>query len=75
VDPDFKIYHRRHQVSAHTIQLNERVDADNTPEISAEGLTAKEGLLLWCKRKTACYEEIDITDFSTSWNNGLALYV
>ncbi|KAG0129068.1 calponin homology domain-containing protein [Tuber indicum] len=41
-------------------------------DINAEGLTAKEGLLLWCKRKTACYEEIDITDFSTSWNNGLA---
>lgn len=49
-----------------------RAEADSDG-ISAEGLTAKEGLLLWCKRKTACYEEIDIRDFSTSWNNGLAL--
>lgn len=40
---------------------------------SAEGHTAKEGLLLWCQRKTMLYEDVDITDFSSSWNNGLAL--
>jgi hypothetical protein len=44
-----------------------------TININEEGLTAKEGLLLWCQRKTACYEEVDIRDFSSSWNNGLAL--
>ena len=41
-------------------------------DINEEGLSAKEGLLLWCQRKTACYEEVEIRDFSTSWNNGLA---
>ncbi|KAI6380876.1 hypothetical protein MCOR25_001401 [Pyricularia grisea] len=41
-------------------------------DINEEGLTAKEGLLLWCQRKTACYEECDVRDFSASWNDGLA---
>lgn len=44
-------------------------------DINEEGMTAKEGLLLWCQRKTACYEEVEVRDFSGSWNDGLALWV
>ncbi|KAJ5913278.1 hypothetical protein N7504_002161 [Penicillium tannophilum] len=41
-------------------------------DINEEGMTAKEGLLLWCQRKTACYDDVEIRNFSSSWNDGLA---
>ncbi|KAJ9091404.1 hypothetical protein QFC19_009114 [Naganishia cerealis] len=43
--------------------------------INEEGLQAREGLLLWCQRKTAgspYHPDVDIRDFKRSWSTGLA---
>ena len=32
----------------------------------------KEALLLWCKAHTHGYDHVDINDFTTSWQNGMA---
>lgn len=41
-------------------------------DINVEGLTAKEGLLLWCQRKTMDYNDVDVRNFTSSWTDGLA---
>jgi len=41
-------------------------------EISVEEATARDALLLWCKKNTQGYDGVDIKNFHRSWNNGLA---
>ncbi|XP_014667400.1 PREDICTED: alpha-actinin, sarcomeric-like [Priapulus caudatus] len=41
-------------------------------DISMEELTAKEGLLLWCQRKTAPYKNCNVQNFHLSFKDGLA---
>ncbi|XP_032882743.1 alpha-actinin-1 isoform X2 [Amblyraja radiata] len=40
-------------------------------DISVEQTSAKEGLLLWCQRKTAPYKNVNIQNFHISWKDGL----
>lgn len=44
-------------------------------DINEEGLSAKEGLLLWTQKRTVPYrDDFVIKDFTVSWKSGLALY-
>ena len=40
--------------------------------ISVEELSAKEGLLLWCQKKTQGYKDVKVDNFHTSFQDGLA---
>ncbi|XP_058977643.1 mucin-2 isoform X10 [Musca domestica] len=42
------------------------------PSLNARAATAKEQLLQWCQLKTKEYENVQITNFSSSWVDGLA---
>nr|XP_014102367.1 mucin-5AC isoform X5 [Bactrocera oleae] len=42
------------------------------PALNARAATVKEQLLQWCQSKTQEYENVQITNFSASWSDGLA---
>ncbi|XP_028043186.1 uncharacterized protein LOC114252761 [Bombyx mandarina] len=50
----------------------ERKDPLNALQVKNGG-SKRNALLKWCQQKTFGYNNIDITNFSSSWNDGLAL--
>lgn len=50
--------------------LGERKDPLNT--LVVNGGSKRNALLKWCQNKLIGYRNIDITNFSSSWNDGLA---
>lgn len=41
--------------------------------LTKNGGSKRNALLKWCQNKTIGYQNIEITNFSSSWNDGLAL--
>lgn len=52
------------------INLGERKDPLSA--LVKNGGSKRNALLKWCQNKTVGYRNIDITNFSSSWNDGLA---
>ncbi|EDS36928.1 paramyosin [Culex quinquefasciatus] len=51
--------------------ISDRKDPLNA--LVKNGGSKRNALLKWCQNKTVGYRNIDITNFSSSWNDGLAL--
>ncbi|XP_049879034.1 uncharacterized protein LOC126375973 isoform X3 [Pectinophora gossypiella] len=54
------------------IAAGERKDPLNALQVKNGG-SKRNALLKWCQQKTLGYSNIDITNFSSSWNDGMAL--
>ncbi|XP_037289371.2 cytospin-A isoform X2 [Rhipicephalus microplus] len=63
---------RRNSYSLHTSSDLSFEKKDPLASLVKGGGSKRNALLKWCQNKTMGYKNIDITNFSSSWNDGLA---
>lgn len=63
---------RRNSYSLHTCSDLSFEKKDPLASLVKGGGSKRNALLKWCQNKTMGYKNIDITNFSSSWNDGLA---
>ncbi|XP_052447909.1 cytospin-B isoform X2 [Carassius gibelio] len=65
-----------HQSSFTHNRANSKLNVERTDPLSAlareYGGSKRNALLKWCQKKTEGYPNIDVTNFSSSWSDGLA---
>lgn len=67
-------HHSHHHKNLKSIAM--LISGERKDPLSAlvkNGGSKRNALLKWCQNKTVGYRNIDITNFSSSWNDGLAL--
>ncbi|XP_054166378.1 cytospin-A-like [Oppia nitens] len=52
--------------------INDDKKSDPLSKLVRGGGSKRNALLKWCQNRTVGYKDIDITNFSSSWNDGLA---
>lgn len=57
----------RFQIQGIEVEIDDDVESE-----SKDKRSAKEALLLWCRRRIRDYRGADVSDFSSSWRNGMA---
>ncbi|XP_074600928.1 uncharacterized protein LOC141854963 [Brevipalpus obovatus] len=71
-DSKANAFNKFKQMDAANVKANPTAAAPVKPNVARGASDVKEMLLRWCRSKTQGYSNVEITNFSSSWSDGLA---